>query len=552
VSRTTLERVLGAGPVLRRGRDTDYLGLAWHPGEPHRTRRELVGSTWERPRTGARPVACLAHVTDMQLADVCSPARFEFFNGHFADPRMRALVPMHRPQEAITAHAIDALVRTLNGLSGGPRTGHPVQVVVTTGDAIDNAQWNELGLLLDILGGGPVSPGAGLTAYDGVQASGWPHDLFWRPECDGGGEPDLYRSRHGFPDRPGLLAAAFASFRAEGLRLPWLACHGNHEALIQGVGVPTPALQDLLLADRKPVEFASDLPLDDALRLFTHSSEVFTTAGARRVTPLAARRFIDRADFVSAHLADGGEPAGHGFTEANLRDGTAYYAWDGLPGIRVVCLDTTRVTGGGDGSVDAVQGRWLAERLREVSSVVVEPDGTRVATGNADRLVVVISHHGFSTLTREDPLHPRPGAEAGVLGGPELVGLLHRFPNVVLWLNGHTHVSEVRPWAHPEDAGRGFWEVTTCAVVDWPGQARLVEFVDNGDGTLSLVCTMVDHDSPARPPDPLDPAAREPAALASLHRELSANVPWAGLSAGLAGRPQDRNVELVLRSPLRR
>jgi hypothetical protein len=29
-------------------------------------------------------------------------------------------------------------------------------------------------------------------------------------------------------------------------------------------------------------------------------------------------------------------------------------------------------------------------------------------------------------------------------------------------------------------------------------------------------------------------------------------VPWAGLSAGLAGRPQDRNVELVLRSPLRR
>ena len=87
-------------------------------------------------------------------------------------------------------------------------------------------------------------------------------------------------------------------------------------------------------------------------------------------------------------------------------------------------------------------------------------------------------------------------------------------------------------------------------MVDWPGQARLVEFLDNGDGTLSLVCTMVDHDSPARPPSPLDPAAREPSALASLHRELSANVPWAGLDAGLAGGPEDRNVELVLRSPL--
>ncbi|MFW3169466.1 TIGR03767 family metallophosphoesterase [Geodermatophilus sp. CPCC 206100] len=551
MSRTTLERVLGAGPVLGRGRDTDYHALAWSAGEPHRARRDLVDPSWKPPRTGVRALACLAHVTDLQLADVCSPARFEFFNGHFTDPRMRALVPMHRPQEAITAHAIDALVRTLNGISGGPRTGSPVQVVLTTGDAIDNAQWNELELLLSILGGGRVSPGAGLTAYDGVQAAGWPHDLFWRPECDGGGEPDLYRSRHGFPDRPGLLAAAFASFTAEGLRLPWLGCHGNHEALIQGVGVPTPALQGLLLADRKPVELAPDVPLDDALRLFTHSSEVFTTAGARTVTPLAARRFIDRRDFVAAHLADGGLPAGHGFTEDNLRDGTAYYAWDGLPGIRVLCLDTTRVTGGGDGSLDAEQGRWLADRLAEVSSSHLAPDGTRVVTGNEDRLVVVISHHGSSTLARHDPFRPPSAAGAGDLGGPELVALLHRFPNVVLWLNGHTHVSEVRPWGSPAEPGRGFWEVTTCAVVDWPGQARLIEFLDNGDGTLSLVCTMVDHDSPARPPDPLDPASRAPAALASLHRELSANVPWAGLAAGLAGGPGDRNVELVLRSPFR-
>ncbi|HEX2074795.1 MAG TPA: TIGR03767 family metallophosphoesterase [Geodermatophilus sp.] len=552
MSRTTLERVLGAGPVLRRGRETDYRSLVWHPGEPHRARRELAGPTWTPPRTGVRALACLAHVTDLQLADVCSPARFEFFNGHFADPRMRALVPMHRPQEALTAHAIDALVRTLNRLAGGPRTGHPVQLVVTTGDAIDNAQWNELRLLLDILRGGEVSPGAGLTAYDGVQASGWPHDLFWRPECDGGGEPDIYRARYGFPDRPGLLEAAFAAFTAEGLRLPWLGCHGNHEALIAGVGVPTPALQGLLLADRKPVDFAADVPLEDALRLFTQSSEVFTTAGARTVTPLAERRFIDRRDFVAAHLADGGEPAGHGFTPANLRDGTAYYAWDGLPGIRLICLDTTRITGGGDGSIDADQARWLTERLREVSSSHLEPDGTRVHTGNEDRLVVLLSHHGSTTLAREDPFRPRPAADEGVLGAPELVALLHRFPNVVLWLNGHTHVSDVRPWPNPEEAGCGFWEVTTCAVIDWPGQARLVEFLDNGDGTLSLVCTMVDHDSPARPPQPLDPAARTPAALAALHRELSANVPWAGLDAGLAGGPEDRNVELVLRNPLRR
>ncbi|SFO37566.1 metallophosphoesterase, PPA1498 family [Geodermatophilus obscurus] len=542
MSRTTLDRVLAAGPVLHRGRDGDYRALAWAGGEPHRVRRELVGPAWEPPRRGVRALACLAHVTDLQLADVCSPVRFEFFHRFETDPRMRALVPMHRPQEALTAHAVDALVRTLNGLRGAPRSGEPLQVVVTTGDAIDNAQWNELELFLAVLRGGVVSPGAGLTAYDGVQASGWPHDLFWRPDDDGG----LHHERFGFPARPGLLEAAFATFTAEGLRVPWLGCHGNHEALIQGVGVPTPALSAVLGAGRKPVDVDPALALDDALALFTHSSEVFTTATSRPVTPVADRRFIDRRSFVAAHLADPGTPAGHGFTEDNLREGTAFYAWDGVPGVRVVCVDTTRVTGGADGAVDAAQARWLEERLREVSSSAPGPDGTRVATGNADRLVVLLSHHGSSTLTR-----PAGGDGAGgaALGAAELLALLHRWPNVVLWLNGHTHVSEVRAWPHPDEPGRGLWEVATCAVVDWPGQARLVEVLANGDGTLSLVCTMVDHGSPARPPAAADPAAREPAALASLHRELAANVPWAGLGAGLAGTPADRNVELVLRAP---
>ena len=545
MSRTTLDRVLAAGPVLHRGRDGDYRALAWAAGEPHRVRRDLVGETWEPPRRGTRALACLAHVTDLQLADVCSPVRFEFFHRFEADPRMSALVPMHRPQEALTAHAVDALVRTLNGLAGGPRTGERLQVVVTTGDAIDNAQWNELELFLAVLRGGVVSPGTGLTAYDGVQASGWPHDLFWRPDDDGG----LHHERFGFPARPGLLDAAFAAFAAEGLALPWLGCHGNHEALIQGVGVPTPALAAVLGAGRKPVDVDPALALDDALALFTHSSEVFTTATSRPVTALADRRFIDRRAFVAAHLADPGAPSGHGFTEDNLRKGTAFYAWDGVPGVRVVCLDTTRVTGGAAGSVDAAQARWLEERLHEVSSSAPGPDGGRVATGNADRLVVLLSHHGSSTLTRSDALGRRPAAEDDALGAGELLALLHRWPNVVLWLNGHTHVSEVRAWAHPDGPGRGLWEVATCAVVDWPGQARLVEVVDNGDGTLSLVCTMVDHGSPARPPEPADPAARAPAALASLHRELAANVPWAGLGSGLAGTPADRNVELVLRAP---
>jgi hypothetical protein len=103
VSRTTLDRVLTAGPVLQAGRDGDHRALDRARGEPHRVRRELVGPAWEPPRRGVQVVACLAHVTDLQPADVCSPARSECFHRLEADPRMRALVPMHRPQEALAA-----------------------------------------------------------------------------------------------------------------------------------------------------------------------------------------------------------------------------------------------------------------------------------------------------------------------------------------------------------------------------------------------------------------------------------------------------------------
>jgi hypothetical protein len=122
------------------------------------------------------------------------------------------------------------------------------------------------------------------------------------------------------------------------------------------------------------------------------------------------------------------------------------------------------------------------------------------------------------------------------------VALLHRFPNVVLWLNGHTHTNTIRPRPDPGDPARGFWEVTTCAVVDWPCQTRVVELLDHGE-YLSIVTTMVDHDTPAAPPVPLATSDD----LAALHRELAANVPW-DISV-MAGSAADRNVELRLAPP---
>jgi metallophosphoesterase (TIGR03767 family) len=536
----TTDRRLGAGPVLRNGASAPYRAVQVIAGEPHIVRALGAADPGSR-RPAGRPLLCLAHVTDLQLTDVQSPTRFEFLNRYFADPRYAEIVPVQRPQEALTAHAVDATMRTLNA-ARGPATGMPPQLAVTTGDAIDNAQWNEMQTFLALFDGGLVRPDSGGPGYEGVQAPDWPDDFFWKPDGAGPHGPDIFRREFGFPHYPGLLQRALREFSATGLRVPWLSCFGNHEALNQGVGVVTAGIRDALVGARKPLGLPAGFDHDRALRKFTEQPEAFMDGPARNVTADPARRAISRRDFVEAHFGPGSRPLGHGFSERNRRDGTAHYSHD-TPAARLIALDTNCAAGGAAGCVDRDQARWLEAQLAEVHSAYSGADGGEVRTGHDDRLVILFSHHGIDTLTNTRCASAAGPAGERPLGSAELLAILHRFPNIVLWLNGHTHTNAIRPRRDPGNPAAGFWEVTTCSIVDWPCQARLVELIDSGD-CLSIACTMIDHDTPVVP----GPAATS-GELASLHRELAANVPFGGAGSGLPGLADDRNTELRLAAP---
>jgi metallophosphoesterase (TIGR03767 family) len=440
---------------------------------------------------------------------------------------------------------VDATLRTVNALRG-PATGLPPALAVTTGDAIDNAQWNEVQAFLALFDGGLVVTDSGRPGYAGVQALDWPDDIFWKPDGTGPDGPDFFRRELGFPHHPGLLGVALRDFTAGGLQMPWLSCFGNHEALNQGVGTQTAGLAAALTGDRKPLRLPDGFDSDQALELFTVRPEAFMAGPSRTVPADAGRRPVTRGDFVAAHFRPGARPLGHGFTDQNLRNGTAYYVYD-TPAVRFIALDTNCLAGGADGCLDREQARWLEDRLAEVHSAYRGPAGQEIRTGHDDRLVILFSHHGIDTLTNTRGWHPGPGGEP-LIGAAELTGLLHRFRNVVLWLNGHTHTNAVRARPDPDAPGRGFWEVTTCAVVDWPCQTRLVELADSG-GQLSLTCTMVDHDTPPGPPVLADMALATIDDLAGLHRELAANIPFGGEHPGRPGAATDRNVELLISPP---
>ncbi|MEA2643524.1 MAG: hypothetical protein QOG08_550 [Chloroflexota bacterium] len=504
-------------------------------GEPHSVRADLVGDAAAASiSTDGRSIACFAHITDLHVTDVDSPARFEFVNREYKDPRFRELLPMFRAQEALNAHAIDALVQTLNTVEAGPLTGRPSELVAMTGDAVDNVQGNELTAFMKLLDGGVVEPNSGGRVYEGVQSTDWPDEFFWKP--DGPPENDTYQKALGFPRMPGLIERALHPFQAEGLSLPWIGCHGNHEVVCQGVGIVNRALAAAVVGPRKPFRLPQGIEFDTVVEQFVQHPEVFMSGPYVDVTPDRDRRQFVLGEFLDAHMQSGKKPEGHGFTQGNLDAGSAYYVYD-TPALRFITLDTACPGGGAEGCITAGQLHWLERRLEEVHSSFLSRDGTAVRSSSQDRLVVILSHHPFSSLTNNRAHQPaRPGVDQDSMHADprRLLATLLRFGNVVLWLNGHIHANHVRAHRDESREGGGFWEVTTSAVVDWPCQGRIVEIVQAGDGMLAIASTMVDHQG---------------SELGALHRELAGNEPGAGFESGRAGTPLDRNVILPVRSP---
>lgn len=514
-----------------------YRRLRAGPGWPLVVRDELAAADPGRDDRRT-PVSSFVQFTDLHLVDAQSPERFEYLHPLLGSGAFR-------PHEALGAVAASRLVQRVNSLPGGPVAGRPFDFAISTGDNTDNHEHAELDWFLGVLNGGRLSQNTGdPDHYEGVQNAGDP--LYWNPEGD---VADEYRAI-GFPALPGLLDAAIRPFTSPGLRMPWYVTFGNHDDAVLGT------LPDDLLPGRDAcytgtrktigVDERDARALASAMRDprgRAAASEVLASRRGvvRQVTPDQRREPFTTREFVDAHLdpaCTGPGPTGHGFTQDNAEGGTAYYAFRMAPGVTGISLDTTNTNGFADGSIGLAQYHWLEDVLQRNNSRYREHSGHESRNPVSDELFVVFSHHTSTTMTAlfsdgRAPVEPR-------LDGSAVVRLLQRFPNVVAWVNGHTHSNAITP--HPDDDPEfSFWEVNTASHVDHPQLARSIELVDNRNGTLSLFTTLLESDSPCA----AAPGDHSPAGLAALYRELSFNDPHADPSH--VGTPGDRNAELLLR-----
>ncbi|MDX6198414.1 MAG: hypothetical protein QOJ79_1565 [Actinomycetota bacterium] len=526
---TTLDTTVRRGPAINA---QGYVRLVPGPGEPHLVRSDL-GTTARSGREGRRrELLSFAQLTDIHVIDAQSPARVEYLDRYNDGPGSSLIfAAAYRPHEFLTPHVGDAVVTAVAEIGVGPAAGRPLAFAICTGDNNDNCQRNELQWQIALLNGTPFTPGSGdPKKFEGVhdQDPTTYDEHYWHPDGTPAGKTDDNARRvFGFPVVKGLLEAATRPFTPHGIGLPWYTCYGNHDGLVQGNFPQSFQLSNAATGPLKVFTLPAGVSPDDLQRGDPAAGAAVAVAPARVVTADPNRKVINRTETVKEHFATGGLPLGHGYTSKNVTDGTAYYTFDPHPLVRGIVLDTVNPNGESSGSLDQTQFDWLKARLQEVSGA------------GRDRLVIVFSHHPSTSLDNQIVFADDPTPR--VLG-PAVVDLLLQFPNVIAWVNGHTHQNRVT--ASKRAGGGGFWEINTAAHVDWPVQARLLELIDNRDGTLSIFGTVVDAAAPLSYAGRVDNTL----SLASLARELAAND-WQERSDVRRGKVEDRNVELLVKAP---
>ena len=565
---TTLERSIGLAGTPRQGLKGSYSRLGYLPGWPLVVREELAKANSKR-LANRKTLVAFVHLTDMHMIDAQSPARAPYLR-KFSSPAFD-IADAFRCQEAFTNWVAEAMVLRVNSLPASPVTGAAFSFAISTGDNGDGKQTNELQNYINVLDGGPMISDSSGRGYVGCQddvlyAENDPnvtdaerqaiYSQYYHPnpvpaQWAGRIQPDSFKVDYGYPDYPNVLLAAGRDFRATGLDMPWYSGNGNHDGLVQGnfnlEGGTLEFMNRLAEGTKMLMDLAPGTsPLDFLLCIEAGNIECLDRLEAesplRQVPANPARKIHETRDFVQAHLSSPAVPGpvGHGFTVENLQSGKLYYAFEMAPTVRGIMMDTVNHGGLADGTLGTIQAAWIEEELRKVSSRYYDEAGREVLTGNPDKLVVLFSHHNLLTMGNSTANPPDPV----LLTPTQIEALFHRYPNVVLWVNGHSHVNRVWPHADPLKRSQGFWEVNTASHIDFPQQSRTVEIVDNQDGTLSFFGILIDHLAP-----PASTAGDIGAlGLASISRELSANDPALSIPFQI-GAPTDRNVELLLKKP---
>jgi metallophosphoesterase (TIGR03768 family) len=402
--------------------------------------------------TNAANILYFFAMTDIHLTDKESPAQLLVFGYKGGSPSA------YSPEILYTTHVLDAAVQTVNAL----HKQTPFDFGIFLGDAVNNAQYNELRWYLDVLDGKVITPSSGNHA--GVDSIDY--------------------------QRP---------YQAAGLdkTIKWYQTLGNHDHFWAGSFPPNDKIRQAYIgeeilnigdAHKDPLGTNSTGFYGGAIDGRTPYGDIIG-AGPVDSFPLPPRvpaadpdrRPLSIATWMAEFFTTSSSPAGHGFNQADAAAEFACYTFEprsDVP-IRVLVLDDTQrdddpaETGYYFGTLDQARYGWLARELDK---------------GQADgRLMIIAAHIPIGVAF----IDWRPFA---AVSEADLIAKLHTYPNLIMWIAGHRHCNEVTAFKSPDDARPelGFWEIETSSLRDFPQQFRTFTIARNIDNTISIFATDVD------------------------------------------------------------
>lgn len=412
------------------------------------------------------------------------------------DENAEWMTSIYSPVMPYSTHVLDAAVQTINAL----HDQKTVDFVISLGDVCDSSQYNELRWYIDVMDGKDIYPSSGANL---------------------GADTVDYQK----------------PYKAAGLNkaIPWYQVIGNHDHFCVG-SFPmftknddehAKRLRDSYTTDKVwtagnvlkpnsgkfPAIFDTKASLDAGtfyMGVIDGSTPNGEIKGGGRASDMSQplitadlnRRPLEIHDWINEFFNTSTNPPGHGFTDAN-KNGFACYSYmpkSNIP-LKIIVLDNTQThTDGshdihGHGFLDQARWEWLQAELDE---------------GQANNKLMIIAAHipiavaeiGSELEWWQSDKDPN-AVEQNAVSLAGLVKKLQDSTNLLMWIAGHRHLNTVKAFK-TDDATkpeRGFWQVETSSLRDFPQQMRSFDIQLNSDNSISMVVVNIDpsvaDDTPA-------------------------------------------------------
>ena len=475
---TTLQRTIMPGPKPAQAIHLDEISKYkqygygnWAFGEPLKsvTRTDIMPDIYDAS-TATKKAKLLNFftITDIHITDKESPNQLIYLQR--LHPTLPIGASLHSGIMLYTTQVLDAAVQTINAL----HQQNPFDFGISLGDTCNSTQYNELRWYIDVLDGKIITPSSGNHL--------------------GANTIDYQKT-----------------YKAAGLNktIPWYQVLGNHDHFWMGsIPVDNSLRKDLRQSYISDEVFSTGDILTNPAIINNHDYYMGVLDGSTvygdvkyagpvadfknppKVAADANRRSLKTDEWMKEFFITSTNPVGHGFSLVDANKGFACYSFvpkSNIP-LKVIVLDNTQKDD--DGSVD-IHGHGFLDQARWDWLKKELADGDA-----AGQLMIIAAHVPIGVEVTA------PNSEMGwwtdpqnAVTLPDLIAELQNHPNLIMWLAGHRHLNTVKAFISPDPINapeKGFWQVETSSLRDFPQQLRTFEIYLNNDNTISIVTTNVD------------------------------------------------------------